>query len=138
MTSRLVQGAVTSVTAMDESLRDGERLCICGIGCCPFALCGCSNTVQRLDLGEWHKYMPQEASMGDEVSRNLKMSARTPRSPVARDLINRAEREEAVGSRSEFRPWARVDTRNIELPEADDESQDRKRNETSPKPCRAC
>src|SRR3954452_14754181 len=34
MTSRLMQGAVTLVTAMDESLRDGERLCICGINCC--------------------------------------------------------------------------------------------------------
>jgi hypothetical protein len=76
--------------------------------------------------------------MGDDISRSLKTSARPPRSPVARDLINRADREEAVGSRSEFRPWARVDTRNIDLPEADDEAQDRKRDETSPKPCRAC
>ena len=109
-----------------------------GLAAAAFALCGCSNTVQRLDLAEWHKYMPQEPSMGDDISRSLKTSARPPRSPVARDLINRADREEAVGSRSEFRPWARVDTRNIDLPEADDEAQDRKRDETSPKPCRAC
>jgi hypothetical protein len=108
-----------------------------GLAAVVFALCGCSNTVQRLDLGEWHKYMPQEPSTGDDVSRSLKMSARTPRAPVARDLINRAERE-AVVSHSEFRPWARVDTKNVEPPEADDEAQDRKRDEASRKTCRGC
>jgi hypothetical protein len=102
------------------------------------ALCGCSNAVQRLDLGEWHKYMPQEPFTGDDVPRSLKMSARTPRAPVARDLINRAEREEAVGARSEFWPWARVDTKNSDLLEADEEVQDRKREEASWKACRGC
>ncbi len=57
--------------------------------------------------------------------------------PVARDLINRAERE-AVVSRSEFRPWARVDTKNIEPLEADDDVQDRKQEEASRKTCRGC
>jgi hypothetical protein len=109
-----------------------------GLAVAALALCGCSNTVQRLDLGEWHKYMPQEPSIGDEVSRSLKMSASTPRAPVARDLINRAEREEAVVSRSEFRPWARVDTKNVELLEADDDAQGRKRDEASRKTCRGC
>jgi hypothetical protein len=101
------------------------------------ALCGCSNSVQRLDLGEWHKYMPQEPSTGDDISRSLKMSAPMPRAPVARDLINRAERE-AVVSHSEFRPWARVDTKNIEPLEADDDVQDRKQEEASRKTCRGC
>jgi hypothetical protein len=111
---------------------------IAGLAAVVFALCGCSNAAQRLDLGEWHKYMPQEPSMGDDVSRSLKMSAPTPRAPVARDLINRADREEAVVPRSEFRPWARVDTKNVEPPEADDEAQDRKRDEASRKTCRGC
>jgi hypothetical protein len=102
------------------------------------ALCGCSNAVQRLDLGDWHKYMPQEPLTGDEVSRSLKMSTRTPRAPVARDLINRAEREEAVASRSEFRPWARVDTKEIEPPETDDNAQDRRLEEANRKTCRGC
>src|SRR5262245_52326653 len=110
-----------------------------GLAIAALALCGCSNAVQRLDLGKWHKYMPQEPSIGDDVSRSLKMSASTPRAPVvARDLINRAQREEAVGSRSEFRPWARVDTKNVESLEADDDLQDRKREEATRKTCRGC
>jgi len=95
-------------------------------GIAVLALSGCSNALQRLDLGEWHKYMAQEPSIGSEVSQNLKMSAPTIRAPVARDLINRADREEAVASRSEFRPWARVDTKNIDPLEAHDDVQDRK------------
>ena len=47
-------------------------------------------------------------------------------------------REEAVVSRSEFRPWARVDTKNIEPIGADDDAQDRKREEASRKTCRGC
>jgi len=109
-----------------------------GLAVAALALCGCSNAVQRLDLGEWHKYMPQEPSIGDDVSRSLKMSAPTLRAPVARDLINRADREEAVVSRSEFRPWARVDTKNVESLEADDDAQNRKRDEASRKTCRGC
>ena len=108
-----------------------------GLAAAAFALCGCSNAVQRLDLGEWHKYMPQEPSMGDEVSRSLKVSGPTPRAPVARDLINRAEREEVV-SRSEFKPWARVDTKSVEPLEADDDTQDLKRDQSSRKTCRGC
>ena len=116
-----------------------RRGCVfAGLAAAVFALCGCSNTVQRLDLGEWHKYMPQEPSTGDEVSRSLKTATPTLRAPVARDLINRAEREEAVVSRSEFRPWARVDTKNIEPIGADDDAQDRKREEASRKTCRGC
>jgi hypothetical protein len=109
-----------------------------GLALAIVALCGCSNAVQRLDLGDWHKYMPQEPTTGDEVSRSFRMSTRTPRAPVARDLINRAEREEAVAARSEFRPWARVDTKNIEPPEADDDTLDRRRDEASRKTCRGC
>jgi hypothetical protein len=111
----------------------GRGCVFAGLALAVLALCGCSNAVQRLDLGEWHKYMPQEPSTGDDVSRSLKMSAPAPRAPVARDLINRADREEAVVSRSEFRPWARVDTKNSELLEADDDVQDRKREEASRK-----
>src|SRR5215813_7016583 len=104
-----------------------RRRCVFAVsGIAVLALSGCSNALQRLDLGEWHKYMAQEPSIGSEVSQNLKMSAPTIRAPVARDLINRAEREEAVASRSEFRPWARVDTKNSDLLEPDDDAQDRK------------
>jgi hypothetical protein len=102
------------------------------------ALSGCSNTVQRLDLGEWQKYMPQEPSIGSEVAHSLRMSAPVLRAPVARDLINRAEREEVVAARSEFRPWARVDTKNIEPFEADDEVKDRAREDGRGKTCRGC
>ena len=109
-----------------------------GLAVAILALGGCSNTVQRLDLGEWHKYMPREPCAGDEVSRSLKMSAPTPRAPVARDLINRAEREEAVVSHPEFRPWARVDTKNIEPLEADDDVQGRQQADASRKTCRGC
>jgi hypothetical protein len=116
----------------------GRGCVFAGVALAILALCGCSNAVQRLDLGEWHKYMPQEPSMGDDVSRSLKISAPTLRAPVARDLINRAEREEAVVSRSEFRPWARVDTKNIEPIGADDDALDRKREEASRKTCRGC
>jgi|SRR5690242_17813402 hypothetical protein len=115
------------------------RCCvIAGLAVAILALCGCSNAVQRLDLGEWHKYMPQDPFTGDDVPRSLKMSARTLRAPVARDLVNRAEREEAVAARSEFRPWARVDTRNSDLLETDDDTQDRKREEANQKTCRGC
>ena len=115
-----------------------RRCVFAGLAVAILALCGCSNAVQRLDLGEWHKYMPQEPFTGDDVPRGLKMSAPTVRAPVARDLINRAEREEAVASRSEFRPWARVDTKDIEPLEADDNVQDRKQAEASRKTCRGC
>jgi hypothetical protein len=109
-----------------------------GLAVAIFVLGGCSNAVQRLDLGEWHKYMPQEPFTGDEISRSLRVSTKTPRAPVARDLINRAEREEAVASRSEFKPWARVDTKNVEPLEADDDAQDHQREEVSQKTCRGC
>ena len=115
----------------------GRGCVFAGLAVAVLALPGCSNTVQRLDLGEWQKYMPQEPTIGSEVSHSLRMSAPVLRAPVARDLINRAEREEGVASRSEFRPWARVDTKNIGL-EADDELEDRKREEGSGKTCRGC
>jgi hypothetical protein len=116
-----------------------RRGCVfAGLALAILTLCGCSNSVQRLDLGEWHKYMPQEPFTGDEIARSLKMSKSTLRAPVARDLINRAEREEAVASRSEFKPWARVDTTNIEPPEADDDTQNRGREVANPKTCRGC
>ena len=115
----------------------GRGCVFAGLALAVLALCGCSNAVQRLDLGEWHKYMPQEPSIGDNVSRSLKISAPTLRAPVARDLINRAEREEVV-SHSEFKPWARVDPKNIEPLEIDDGVQDRKREEASRKTCRGC
>ena len=116
----------------------GRGCVFAGLAVAVFALCGCSNAVQRLDLGEWHKYMPQEPSIGDDVSRSLKISAPTPRAPVvARDLINRAEREEVV-SRPEFKPWARVDPKNVDPLEVDDSAQDSKREEASRKPCRGC
>jgi hypothetical protein len=99
----------------------GRGCVFAGLAIAVLALPACSNTVQRLDLGEWQKYMPQEPSIGSEVSHGLRTSRPVVRAPVARDLINRAEREEAVASRSEFRPWARVDTKNIEPLEADDE-----------------
>ena len=109
-----------------------------GLALAILTLCGCSNSVQRLDFGEWHKYMPQEPFAGDEIARSLKMSKSTLRAPVARDLINRAEREEAVAARSEFRPWARVDTKNDEPLEAGDDAQDRQREEINRKTCRGC
>src|SRR5215470_3089161 len=116
-----------------------RRSCVvAGLSLAVLTLCGCSNAVQRLDLGEWHKYMPQEPFTGDEVSRSLKMSKSAPRALVARDLINRAEREEAVAARSEFRPWARVDTKNSDLLEPDDDAQDRKWEEARHKTCRGC
>jgi len=111
---------------------------IAGLAVAILALCACSNAVQRVDLGEWHKYMPQDPFTGDDVSHSLKMSTRTVRAPVARDLINRAEREEAVAARSEFRPWARVDMKNNEPLEADDDAQDPKREEASQRTCRGC
>jgi hypothetical protein len=121
------------------------KVCAMGRGCvfaglalAILTLCGCSNSVQRLDLSEWHKYMPQEPFTGDEISRSLKMSKSMPRAPVARDLINRAEREAAVASRSEFRPWARVDAKDSEPLEDDDDSQDRKPEQVSRKTCRGC
>jgi hypothetical protein len=116
----------------------GRGCVFAGLAVAILTLCGCSSAVQRLDLGEWHKYMPQEPLMGDEVSRSLKMSKSTPRAPVARDLINRAEREEAVASPSEFRPWARVDTKNIDPLEADDDAQDHGREQAGRKTCRGC
>src|SRR3954451_2548862 len=102
---------------------------LAGLTVALLALCGCSNAVQRLDLGEWHKYMPQDPFTEADVPRSLKMSARTPRAPVARDLINRAEQEEAVASRSEFRPWARVDTTDIGQLGEDDQVVDQRLKE---------
>jgi hypothetical protein len=116
----------------------GRGCVVAGLTVTVLALCGCSNAVQRLDLGEWHKYMPQEPSIGADLSQSLKTSAHTLRAPVARDLVNRAEREEAVTSRSEFRPWARVDTKNIDPLEADDDAQDRQRDGANRKTCRGC
>jgi hypothetical protein len=116
----------------------GRGCVVAGLAVAVLALCGCSNAVQRLDLGEWHKYMPQEPSLGADLSQSLKTSAPALRAPVARDLVNRAEREEAVASRSEFRPWARVDTKNADPLEADDDAQDRQRDGANRKTCRGC
>ena len=81
--------------------------------------------------------MPQEPAIGADLSHSLKNSSSTPRTPVARDLINRAERE-AVASHSEFRPWARVDAKSTEPLEADDDAQDRQRDGAIRKTCRGC
>jgi hypothetical protein len=73
---------------------------------------GCSSAVQRVDLGELRQYLPKDPYSGDDVPRPGKVAsaptaaapavASIPRSPVARDLIERAEREEAV-ARADFR-----------------------------------
>src|SRR5690242_3394042 len=69
---------------------------------------GCSSAIQRVDLGEWRQYLPKDPYTGDDVPRPGKVASTTvvppalPRSPVARDLIERAEREEAV-ARADFR-----------------------------------
>ena len=106
-----------------------------------FVLCGCSSAVQRVDLGEWRQYLPKDPYTGDDVPRPAKVAspapsavpaiATVPRSPVARDLIERAEREEAV-ARYDFRLWPSVGKAQEQLG-LDDA---RERNLTSV--CRSC
>lgn len=93
------------------------RVCVpAGLAVAMLVLCGCSGVVQRVDLGEWHKYLAKDPYAGGDVPRPGNASSRAsrpvtaPRAAVARDLIERAEREEAF-ARSEFRPWIRVDTK---------------------------
>ena len=94
-------------------------------------LCGCSSAVQRVDLGEWHKYLAKDPYTGGDVPRpgnvasptSPPITASAPRATVARDLIERAEREEAV-ARSDFRLRASVG-RNVQEPLGPDEAQER-------------
>jgi len=83
---------------------------LAGLALAILALGGCSNALQRVDLGEWHQYLPKDPYSRDDAPRPGKVASAAPavalpalpRSPVARDLIERAEREEAV-ARSDFR-----------------------------------
>ena len=114
------------------------RVCVpAGLAVVILVLCGCSSAIQRVDLGEWHKYLAQDPYTGNDVPRPGKASSPSgpPRATVARDLIERAEREEAALARTEFRPWIRVDTKQSE-PLGADEAQER-----APKGsniCRSC
>jgi|SRR5215813_4495658 len=101
------------------------RVCVpAGLAVAILLLCACSGAVQRVDLGEWHKYLAKDPYSGDDVPRPGKVSSPSgaPRATVARDLIERAE--EAALAGSEFRPWSRVDTRQRE-PFGADEAQER-------------
>src|SRR5438093_10390143 len=102
---------------------------------------GCSSAIQRVDLGEWRQYLPKDPYTGDDVPRPGRVAstspaatpATVPRSPVARDLIERAEREEAV-ARADFRLRASIGKTQEQL--GLDET--RERSLTAPSICRSC
>ena len=104
---------------------------------------GCSSAIQRVDLGEWRQYLPRDPYMGDDVPRPGRVTSAAPavvaappalpRAAVARDLIERAEREEAF-ARSDFRLRARVAKTQEQL--GLDET--RERSLTGPSICRSC
>jgi hypothetical protein len=106
---------------------------------------GCSSSVQRVDLGEWRQYLAKDPYTGDDVPRPGKVASPSPaavtpaapRAAVARDLIERAEREEAF-ARSEFRPWVRVDTKKQEQFRADEAAQERSLKGAMQSTCRSC
>src|SRR5438093_11986177 len=113
------------------------RVCVpAGLAVAILLLCGCSSAVQRVDLGEWHKYLAKDPYTGDDFPRPGKASSPSgpPPATVARDLIERAEREE-IFARTEFRPWNRVDTKQRE-PFGPDEAQERGPKGSSI--CRSC
>jgi len=98
---------------------------------------GCSNAIQRMDLGEWQKFLASDPYAGEDAPRRAKASSSTPRAAVARDLIEQAEREEAA--RSEFWPWSRVDTKEREESQADEAAvPDRALKSASRTICRSC
>ena len=114
------------------------RVCVpAGLAVAILVLCGCSSAVQRVDLREWHKYLAKDPYTGTDAPRPGKASSPSgaQRAAVARDLIERAEREEAAVLRSEFRPWIRVDMKQREQLGADEAQ------EQGPKAssiCRSC
>src|SRR5215510_2785127 len=123
------------------------RVCVpAGLALAILVLGGCSSAVQRVDLGEWRKYLPKDPYSGDDVPRPGKVaspaaavapSSTLPRAAVARDLIERAEREEAF-ARSEFRPWVRVDTKTQGQLGADEVAQERSLKGAMQSTCRSC
>jgi hypothetical protein len=107
-----------------------------------FVLGGCSTAIQRVDLGEWRKYLAKDPYTGDDVPRPGKVSAAAapapaPRATVARDLIERAEREE-IFARSEFRPSVRVDPKAQQQSVADEAAQERSLKGAMQGTCRTC
>jgi hypothetical protein len=119
------------------------KVCVpAGLALAIFVLGGCSSSVQRLDLGEWHKYLAKDPYTGGDVPRPGKVSSApapgpAPRATVARDLIERAEREE-IFARSEFRPWVRVDTKAQQQSGADEAAQERSLKGAMQSICRSC
>jgi len=98
---------------------------------------GCSNAIQRVDLGEWHKFLASDPYAGEDAPRRAKVSPLAPRAAVARELIEQAQREEVA--RSEFRPWSRVDMQEREEFQADEAAvPDRRLKEASRTICRTC
>ena len=105
---------------------------------------GCSSAIQRVDLGEWRQYLPRDPYMGDDVPRPGRATSAAPavvaappalpRAAVARDLIERAEREEAF-ARSDFRFRASL-AKNAQEQFGLDET--RERSLTGPNICRNC
>jgi len=118
---------------------------LAGLALAILVLGGCSGAVQRVDLGEWRQYLPKDPYGGDDVPRPGKVAsagtaaasapsvATIPRSPVARDLIERAEREEAV-ARADFRMRGSVGKTQEQL--GLDNTQDRSLKGASI--CRSC
>jgi hypothetical protein len=118
---------------------------LAGLMLAVLVLGGCSSAVQRVDLGEWRQYLPKDPYTGDDVPRPGKVAspapavvaapaiASAPRSPVARDLIERAEREEAV-ARADFR--LRASTGKAQEQYGLDET--RERSLTGASVCRSC
>src|SRR5262245_44341407 len=114
---------------------------LAGLALAILALGSCSNALQRVDLGEWHQYLPTDPYSGDDAPRPGKVASAAPavappafpRSPVARDLIERAEREEAVAP-ADFRMRASAGKTQEQL--GLDET--RERSLTGPSICRSC
>src|SRR5437870_12549445 len=104
---------------------------------------GCSSAIQRVDLGEWRQYLAKDPYAGDDVPRPGRLTTAAPaavatlpalpRAAVARDLIERAEREEAF-ARSDFRLRASMGKTQEQL--GLDETQERSLAGASV--CRSC
>jgi len=118
-----------------------SRVCVpAGLALAILVLGGCSSAVQRVDLGELRQYLPQDPYSGDDVPRPGKVASAAPaaapapvvRAAVARDLIERAEREEAV-ARAEFR-WRRGAAKTEEQWRAEAAAQEQSLQST----CRSC